>query len=48
MVISDGIDPNELLSTLAAVKTPSKAKRTARPEKHSYTDENAESRTWTG
>lgn len=48
MLIADGIDPNELLSTLAAAKTPGKAKRAARPAKYSYTDENGESRTWTG
>jgi len=48
MLIADGIDPNELLSTLAAAKAPGKAKRAARPAKYSYTDENGESRTWTG
>ncbi|WP_455821209.1 histone-like nucleoid-structuring protein H-NS [Pseudomonas cerasi] len=48
MLIADGIDPNELLSTLAAAKAPGKAKRAARPAKYSYTDENGESKTWTG
>lgn len=48
MLIADGIDPNELLSTLAAVKTPGKAKRAARPAKYSYVDENGENKTWTG
>lgn len=48
MLIADGIDPNELLSTLAAAKAPSKAKRAARPAKYSYIDENGESKTWTG
>lgn len=48
MLIADGIDPNELLSTLAAVKAPGKAKRAARPAKYKYTDENGEARTWTG
>jgi DNA-binding protein H-NS len=48
MLIADGIDPNELLSTLAAVKAPGKAKRAARPAKYKYTDENGESKTWTG
>lgn len=48
MLIADGIDPNELLSTLAAAKAPGKAKRAARPAKYSYVDENGESKTWTG
>lgn len=48
MLIADGIDPNELLSTLAAVKVPGKAKRAARPAKYKYTDENGEAKTWTG
>ncbi len=30
MLIADGIDPNELLSTMAAVKAGTKAKRAAR------------------
>ncbi|UWS31222.1 histone-like nucleoid-structuring protein H-NS [Erwinia pyrifoliae] len=48
MLIADGIDPNELLSTLAAAKTPGKAKRAARPAKYSYVEENGETKTWTG
>ncbi|WP_455863745.1 histone-like nucleoid-structuring protein H-NS [Pantoea agglomerans] len=48
MLIADGIDPNELLSTLAAVKAPGKAKRAARPAKYKYADENGEAKTWTG
>jgi len=48
MLIADGIDPNELLSTLAAATAPGKAKRAARPAKYSYIDENGESKTWTG
>ncbi|AUX72858.1 histone-like nucleoid-structuring protein H-NS [Erwinia pyrifoliae] len=48
MLIADGIDPNELLSTLAAAKTPGKAKRAARPAKYSYVEENGENKTWTG
>ncbi|MFU9136100.1 MULTISPECIES: histone-like nucleoid-structuring protein H-NS [unclassified Erwinia] len=48
MLIADGIDPNELLSTLAAVKAPGKTKRAARPAKYKYIDENGESKTWTG
>ncbi len=48
MLIADGIDPNELLSTLGAAKAPGKAKRAARPAKYKYTDENGEAKTWTG
>lgn len=48
MLIADGIDPNELLSTMAAVKAGTKAKRAARPAKYSYVDENGETKTWTG
>lgn len=48
MLIADGIDPNELLSTLAAAKTPGKTKRAARPAKYAYIDENGENKTWTG
>ncbi len=48
MLIADGIDPNELLSTISSAKTGTKAKRAARPAKYSYIDENGEQRTWTG
>ncbi len=49
MLIADGIDPNELMQTLASAKTASnKAKRAARPAKYEYKDENGEMRTWTG
>lgn len=48
MLIADGIDPNELLQSLGAAKTPGKSKRAARPAKYQYTDENGEARTWTG
>ncbi len=49
MLIADGIDPNELLSNLAAVKTSTvKSKRATRPAKYQYIDENGESKTWTG
>lgn len=44
MLIADGIDPNELLSTMAAVKAGTKAKRAARPAKYSYVDENGETK----
>lgn len=42
MLIADGIDPNELLNSMAAAKTGTKAKRAARPAKYSYIDENGE------
>ena len=45
MLITDGIDPNELLNSLAAVKSGTKAKRAQRPAKYSYVDE---TKTWTG
>ena len=47
-VVVNGIDPNELLSTMAAVKAGTKTKRAARPAKYSYVDENGETKTWTG
>ncbi|MEW5287089.1 H-NS family nucleoid-associated regulatory protein, partial [Klebsiella michiganensis] len=47
-MIAEGIDPNELLSTMAAVKAGTKTKRAARPAKYSYVDENGETKTWTG
>ncbi len=47
MLIADGIDPNELLNSLAAVKSGTKAKRAQRPAKYSYVDENGETeRDW--
>lgn len=48
MLIADGIDPNELLQSMAAGKAPGKAKRAARPAKYQYVDENGETKTWTG
>ncbi|SUH26077.1 DNA-binding protein h-ns [Salmonella enterica subsp. enterica] len=48
MLIADGIDPNELLNSMAAAKSGTKAKRAARPAKYSYVDENGETKTWTG
>jgi DNA-binding protein H-NS len=48
MLIADGIDPNELLQTMAATKAAGKAKRAARPAKYHYKDENGEMKTWTG
>ena len=48
MLLADGIDPNELLSTIAETKAPGKTKRAARPAKYQYVDDNGETRTWTG
>ncbi|MGV3344251.1 histone-like nucleoid-structuring protein H-NS [Enterobacteriaceae bacterium LUAb1] len=48
MLIADGIDPNELLSTIGSSKSSSKSKRATRPAKYKYIDENGESKTWTG
>ncbi|MFH8134679.1 histone-like nucleoid-structuring protein H-NS [Pantoea osteomyelitidis] len=48
MLIADGIDPNELLQAMSETKTTGKAKRAVRPAKYQYTDENGETRTWTG
>ncbi|HDL6964135.1 TPA: DNA-binding transcriptional regulator H-NS [Yersinia enterocolitica] len=50
MLIADGIDPNELLHSIATSKntTTNKAKRAARPAKYKYIDENGETKTWTG
>lgn len=45
-LLEDGIDPAELLGD---IKTrPAKAKRTPRPARYQYTDENGNARTWTG
>jgi DNA-binding protein H-NS len=43
--MADGIDPEELLSSLA--KAP-KAKRAVRPAKYKFIDESGEEKTWTG
>ena len=48
MLIADGIDPNELLASQSTAKVPGKTKRAARPAKYQYTDENGETKTWTG
>ncbi|SCC67969.1 histone-like nucleoid-structuring protein H-NS [Kosakonia oryziphila] len=48
MLMADGIDPNELLNSLSAAKSGTKAKRAVRPAKYSYVDENGETKTWTG
>ncbi len=48
MLLADGIDPNDLLNSMAAAKSGTKDKRAARPAKYSYVDENGETKTWTG
>jgi len=45
LLMADGIDPEELLSSLA--KAP-KAKRAVRPAKYKFIDESGEEKTWTG
>lgn len=46
MLRADGIDPSELVPVgLDSEKT---TKRAPRPPKYQYTDENGETRTWTG
>ncbi|MEI7348114.1 H-NS family nucleoid-associated regulatory protein [Dickeya chrysanthemi] len=46
-LMEDGIDPSELLDAGVTSKT-AKAKRTPRPAKYKYTDENSNEQTWTG
>ncbi|KJG14964.1 transcriptional regulator [Photobacterium iliopiscarium] len=45
MLLADGIDPEELLASLA--KAP-KTKRASRPAKYKFIDENGDEKTWTG
>ncbi|MCW2457012.1 UNVERIFIED_ORG: DNA-binding protein H-NS [Rahnella aquatilis] len=45
-LIEDGIDPTELLGTVSVGKA--KKSREPRPAKYKYTDENGETKTWTG
>lgn len=47
MLIADGIDPDELIATLAG-QPKTKKKRTPRPAKYKFTDENGKEKTWTG
>ncbi|WP_215848450.1 MULTISPECIES: H-NS family histone-like protein [Pantoea] len=47
MLLNDGIDISDL-TKLASVETKSKAKRAPRPAKYQYTDENGETKSWTG
>ncbi len=46
MLIKDGIDPEELMATLGAVKP--KSKRAVRPAKYKYIDVDGLEKTWTG
>ena len=46
-LLEDGIDPSELLDAGSTSKT-AKAKRTPRPTKYKYIDENGNEQTWTG
>ncbi|VFP87238.1 histone-like nucleoid-structuring protein H-NS [Candidatus Erwinia haradaeae] len=48
MLITDGIDPNELLIKSVKIKSTAQSKRLARPAKYFYTDKNGEHKTWTG
>ncbi|WP_395480163.1 histone-like nucleoid-structuring protein H-NS [Candidatus Curculioniphilus buchneri] len=48
MLISDGIDPNELLHSMNSSKSTEKIKRAVRPAKYKYIDEDGDIRTWTG
>ncbi len=45
MLINDGIDPEELL---AGIQPTQKSKRTPRPAKYRFIDENGHEKTWTG
>lgn len=42
------INPEELIQSMGTGKTARKSKRTQRPAKYEYIDENGESKTWTG
>ena len=44
----DGINPEELLGSFRAKSTATKKSREPRPAKYSFTDENGETKTWTG
>ena len=48
MLISDGIDPEELMASLSGNSTKPKAKRASRPAKYKYIDEDGSEKTWTG
>ncbi|VFP85771.1 histone-like nucleoid-structuring protein H-NS [Candidatus Erwinia haradaeae] len=48
MLITDGIDPNELLIASIKIKSTAQSKRLARPAKYVYINKNGENKTWTG
>ncbi|VFP79585.1 histone-like nucleoid-structuring protein H-NS [Candidatus Erwinia haradaeae] len=48
MLMTDGINPNELLFTAVKSKLSLHAKRASRPAKYCYIDEYGENKTWTG
>lgn len=48
MLIADGINPNELLQSINAIKSIQKNKRPTRPAKYQYINKLGETKTWTG
>ncbi|CUX95949.1 DNA-binding protein H-NS [Candidatus Gullanella endobia] len=48
MLIADGIDMNELLCSMNSYKSIGKTKRVSRPAKYQFTNENGDTKTWTG
>ncbi|OOB84761.1 DNA-binding protein [Leclercia adecarboxylata] len=47
LMLDEGIDPSELVE-FSTGQTKPKKERAARPAKYKYTDENGETKTWTG
>ena len=48
MLAADGIDINDLVDLVTNTPTTKKAPRLPRPAKYAYTDEDGQSKTWTG
>ena len=48
MLAADGIDINDLVDLVTKTPTTKKAPRPPRPAKYAYTDEDGQSKTWTG
>lgn len=48
LMLEDGIGPEELLSSFSGKSSAPKKVREPRPAKYSFTDENGETKTWTG
>ncbi|AEZ48661.1 H-NS family nucleoid-associated regulatory protein [Salmonella enterica] len=48
LMLEDGIDPEELLSSFSAKSGAPKKVREPRPAKYKYTDVNGKTKTWTG